>query len=93
MTRCIYTDPRAGDRVQVHPVICDRLPEPLVVTSVDEHRIGWNRPVAGQSGSCSWHVWQTTGASAGGPGKALELLEPVATRDEEQFDMFGESVA
>ncbi len=93
MTRCIYTDPRVGDVVQVHPVICDRLPEPLVVTSVDEHRIGWHREEVDQSGSCSWHVWQTTGASAGGPGKTLELLGPVATRDEELFDMFGGAFA
>lgn len=89
MERDIYTDPRVGDRVQVVPAVCNRLPEPLIVISVDKNRIHWSRPVCGQKGACTWGVWQQTGASCGNGGKRLKLLTANPKESDEQYDMFG----
>ncbi|MEQ7870726.1 hypothetical protein V6R97_08735 [Chromohalobacter salexigens] len=88
MTRCIYTDPRPGDRVQVIPDVCERLPEPMTIIAVSRAGVHWRRPIVGQERCTPWSHWQSEGMF--GCRRRLELVEAVPMRQEDQIDMFGE---
>lgn len=74
MTRCVYTDPRPGDVVQVVPTVCDRLPEPLQILEVDQYGVRWHRPIAEQECKTIWRVWNSNGSVAGFH-RRMELVE------------------
>lgn len=76
MTRCIYTDPRPGDRVQVIPDVCERLPEPMTIIAVDQKGVRWRRPMAEKESSTQWSIWKSEGV-----GRTLRRLELIKACD------------
>ncbi|WP_252108964.1 MULTISPECIES: hypothetical protein [unclassified Halomonas] len=81
--RDIYRDPRVGDRVQIIPRICNRLPEPLTITQVTERAVYWQRPLSGQKSHLALALWKRPTSFR------LELLEAAQESSADQADMFG----
>lgn len=81
--RDIYKDPRVGDRVQIIPRVCDRLPEPLEITEVTPSTIYWHRPISKQKGMAAVVLWRDPRSFR------LELLSAARSSDSAQNDMFG----